>query len=269
MKPDESGFVSEYAVVRSLYVRRRNCLLLWADFAPLFVGYYLHQMQHAMHPSQEHAALFKDLMAFFTLFIVSRPWNEHHAWTVNVKTPVSVNIFVAGSSLTEDVVGRTFTENVRETDTTMLYAQNICRERDTHTSVVPITSEDAAGWVEEYFRQSEQRQARAFRGQEDDLYYLVVAEPDADFDWLSELSVDDVVHAEENEETKLLETRRFTFRCGCSAEKIAPVLRSMQKDFADELSEQGQLEVSCPRCGVKYTITGEMITGSDTAPDAC
>ncbi len=268
MKPDESSFVSEYAVVQSIFVRHRNCLLLRADFAPLFVGYYLHRMQHAMHPSDESAEDFKELMAYFTLFMVSRPWNEHHAWTVNVKAPKSVNIFVGGSSLTEDVVGRVFTEDVRETDVTMLYAQNICRDRETHTSVVPVTSEGAAGWTEEYFRRSEQRQARAFRGQGDD-FYLVVAEPDADFDWLSELTVDDVVHTEEKEETKLLETRRFTFRCGCSAEKIAPVLHAMQKDFADELSEQGQLEVSCPRCGVKYTITGEMITGNDTAPDAC
>lgn len=257
-KIDDSDIVSEYTVVRSFYVRHRNCLLLQAEFSPLFVGFYLHQMQHDLHPSPEHAELFKHLLAFFTLFLVSRPWNEHHAWTVNVKAPQSVNLFVAGSSLSEDVVGRIFTENVRETDTTLLYAQDSCQNRDTHTSVIPLSGEYVSTWVEEFFRRSEQRQARAFCG-EGDVFYLVVAEPNADFDWLSELLNSDVVHVTQTEESKLLETRRFTFRCGCSVAKITPVLHALKRDFADVLSEQGYLDVSCPRCGVKYTITTDML----------
>ncbi len=257
-KPDDSDIVSEYTVVQSFYVRHRNCLLLQAEFSPLFVGFYLHQMQHDLHPSPEHAELFKHLLAFFTLFLVSRPWNEHHAWTINVKTPQSVNLFVAGSSLSEDVVGRIFTEDVRETDTTLLYAQNSCPERDTHTSVIPLSTEHVSTWVEEFFRKSEQRHARAFCGEGDD-FYLVVAEPNADYDWLSELILSDVEQVVQTEGTKLLETRRFTFRCGCSAAKIISILHALEKDFADILSEQGYLDVSCPRCGVSYTITTDML----------
>lgn len=267
-QPDSGQFVAEYAMVQSIFVRQKNCLLLRADFSPLFVGYYLHLMQHALHPPQEKVETFKQLLAFFTLYVVSRPWNEHHAWTLNVKEPEKANYFLAGSSLTQDVVGRIFTEDVRDTDVTMLYAQNICRDRETHTSVIPLNADTPSAWVEEFFRSSEQRQARAFVG-EGDIFYLLTAEPDADYDWLHELTAGRVAHIEDEEETKLLETRRFTYRCGCSAERIIPVVRAMMKDFADVLSEQGKLEVSCPRCGASYTITRDMVSEQGSAPDTC
>ena len=185
-----------------------------------------------------------------------------------MKPPQKVNYFVVGSSHTQDVVGRIFTDNVRETDMTMLYAQNICRERETHTSVIPLSSDSPAAWVEEFFRVSEQHPARAFAGH-GDFFYLITAEPDADYDWLNELTIDRVEQIEQEEQTKLLETRDFTYRCGCSAERIIPVVRAMTKDFADMLSEQGALEASCPRCGVSYTITREMVKGSGNTQDIC
>lgn len=266
LQPDDSQFVAEYTTVRSYYVHRRNCLLLRADFSPLFVGYYLHLMQHGLHNNEQEDTFFKQLLAFFTLYVVSRPWKEHHAWTLNVKHPTTANYFVAGSSLTEDVVGRVFTEDVREPETDMLYAQNMCAGRDVHTSVVPLPPGGVATKVETYYRLSEQRTARAFVGEGDE-YALVTAQPGADYDWLAELQVEQLRDLESTADVKLLETRRFTFRCGCTPERILPVIRAMRKDFADELSEQGKLEVSCPRCGVVYTITPEMIGGSDTETD--
>ena len=267
-QPDNSQFVTEYATVQSIFIRRRNCLLLRGDFTPLFVGYYLHLMQHGLHNAAEEDTLLKQLLAYFTLYIVSRPWKEHHAWTFNVPGAHPANYFVAGSSLTEDVVGRVFTENVREGETSMLYAQNISADRDTQTSVIPLSGTDVARWVEDFFQRSEQRQARAFwcRGDE---YALVTAEPGADFDWLTELTTEQVAGIDGTEETRQLETRRFTFRCGCSVERILPTIRAMQKDFADLLSEQGSVRVSCPRCGAQYDITTEMLAGPNADPDHC
>lgn len=265
---DDSQFVAEFTTVQSEFVRGRNCLLLKADFAPLFVDYYLHLMQHALRPGKTEDGVFKHLLAFFTLHLVSRPWQEHHAWTFHVKAPTPANYFVAGSSITEDVVGRIFTENVRETDSNILYAQTIAKHKDVQTSVIPLSGDAPAEWVEEFYRQSEQRPARAFWLGGDE-YALIAAQPGADFDWLSELDAEQVRHIGEVEEIKLLETRRFTFRCGCTPERILPTLRAMQKDFADILAEQGYLEASCPRCGVQYRITPEMLAGNDTAPDAC
>lgn len=265
--PDTSQFTADFSTVLSIFVRQRNCLLLKADFSPLFVGYYLHLMQHGMHNAPIEDSLFKDLLAYFTLHLVSRPWKEHHAWTFNIKSPSLANYFITGSSLTEDAVGRVFTDDVREPDTNILYAQNISRNRDTQTSVIPLAGDTASAWVEEFYRQSEQRPARAFHCGED-TYALIVAEPGADFDWLNELTTDDVVHMTEHEQLKQLETRRFTFRCGCTAERILPTIRAMQKDFADIISEQGKLEVSCPRCGAIYIITPDMLSRESDLPDS-
>ena len=267
-QPDDSRFVEEFTTVQSIFIRQRNCLMLKADFSSLYVGYYLHLMQHGLRNAEKEDGIFKELLAYFTLHLVSRPWQEHHAWTFNVNTPVLANYFVAGSSLTEDVVGRVFTEDVRKPEANMLYAQTIARNKEMQTSVIPLAGDTPTGWVEEFYRQSEQRQARAF-DLGGDSYALITAEPGADFDWLSELTAEQVATLEEHEQTKQLETRRFTFRCGCTMERILPTIRAMQKDFADILSEQGYLEVSCPRCGVQYRITPDMLTGNETAPDAC
>ena len=39
---------------------------------------------------------------------------------------------------------------------------------------------------------------------------------------------------------------------------------AMKHDFADLLSEQGFLEISCPRCGATYTVTPEQVQGQDS-----
>ena len=35
----------------------------------------------------------------------------------------------------------------------------------------------------------------------------------------------------------------------------------MKHDFADQLSEQGYIEASCPRCGATYRLTADMVKG--------
>lgn len=250
--------VEEFATVQAIFVRHRNCLLLRADFSPIFVDYYLNLMQHNNRNAEAEDTMFKRILAFFTLHLVSRPWQEYHAWTFNIKSPMLANYFVSGSSLTEDVVGRVFTEGVREPEKNMLFAQNLRTGKEPQTSVINIAGEDVIGWVEEFYRQSEQRQARAFE-LEGDTYALLTAQPGADHDWLSELTAQDILEIAEKEETKLLETRKFRFRCGCTVEKILPTLRAMKQDFADLLSEQGFLEASCPRCGAKYKVTADML----------
>lgn len=140
----------------------------------------------------------------------------------------------------------------------MLYAQNIRQGKEPQTSVITLEGTRVEDWVECFYRQSEQRTARAF-DLGNDQYALLTAQPDADHDWLSELTAQEVATIADTEETKCLETRRFQFRCGCTIEKLLPVIRSLKKDFADELSEQGYIEASCPRCGAAYKVTADMV----------
>lgn len=258
MPEQNENAVEEFTSVQSLFVRGRNCLLLQADFSPLFVGYYLHLMQYGLRNAEREDSVLKQLLAYFTLHLVSRPWQEYHAWTLNVLEPGAASYFVCGSSLTEDVTGHVFTEGIREPECNMLYAQNLRPNKDPQTSVITIPGADVAGWVESFYRQSEQRAARAFMT-EGDTFALLTAQPDADLGWLESLTAEDVSAISRTEETKLLETRKFRFHCGCSPEKILPTVRAMRKDFADVLSEQGFLTISCPRCGASYNVTAEQL----------
>ncbi len=253
--------VEESVKVESIFVRHRNCLLLTADFSPIYVDYYLHLMQQHMRHEECEDSLFKGVLAYFTLHLVSRPWREYHAWTLNLCSPMEANIFVSGSSLSADVIGRIFTKDVRVPDQNMLFAQAIRGQQDPQTSAIAIKGTSPESWVESFYRQSEQRLARAlYLG--GDRYALVAAQPDADHDWLDALtseSVLEIVDGTSSEETKLLETRRFSFRCGCTVEKILPTLRAMSGEFADLLAEKGYIDANCPRCGATHRVTAEML----------
>ncbi len=270
MPEENTQPVAEFATVQSIFVRHRNCLLLRADFSPLFVDYFLNLMQHGRRNPAREEGVFRQLLAFITLPQDSRPGKEYHAWTLNLreegegenKKPMAANFFVSGSSLSEDVVGRIFTEDVKVPEQNMLFAQSLVPGKEPQTSVIVLHGNTVIDWVEDFYRQSEQRQARAFE-LEGDTYALVAAQPDADHDWLSELTAEEMKEIDSKEETKVLETRRFYFRCGCTLEKILPTIRAMKHDFADLLSEQGYLEVSCPRCGAAYTVTPDMLTAPD------
>lgn len=79
-------------------------------------------MQYGLRNEELYDSLLKELMAYFTLYMVARPWAEQHAWTVNLRTPAVANLFVTGSSLTESVVGRVFTQDIKEPEENTLYS---------------------------------------------------------------------------------------------------------------------------------------------------
>lgn len=263
---ENASAVAEYTTVQAIFVRQRNCLLLRADFAPMYVDYYLHLMQHGLRNAETEDSMMKKLLGCFTLHLVSRPWQEYHAWTFNTCTPSKANYFMSGSSVDEEVIGRAFTEGVREAEVNMLFAQNLRHNKEPQTSVITLPGDTVEEWVEAYYRQSEQRMARVFDLGNDHLV-LIAAQPGADHDWLEALTVEDVAKIDSVERTKLLETRKFHFRCGCTVEKILPIVTAMRHEVADQISEQGYVEASCPRCGAAYRITGDMLKSQDHEPD--
>ena len=103
----------EFTTIESIFVRKRNALVLRGQFTPIYTDYYLHLMQHGIRHSAELDQMLKDSLAVFTLHLVARPWAETIAWTLNLRAP-RVNLFVTGDSLSESVTGRIFTEDVRE-----------------------------------------------------------------------------------------------------------------------------------------------------------
>jgi molecular chaperone Hsp33 len=253
----EDYSVEEFTKVESIFVRYRNVLMIRAQFTPIYTGYYLHLMEQKLRHKGELDQKLKDLMAVLMLHLVARPWAETIAWTVNLRAP-RVNLFVTGSSTLENITGHLFTENVREPDRNVLYSQTLVKDTEGRKSHVELDTEDPVKWIETYYMQSEQRPARAFR-LDDENFVLLAAQPDADLEWLEKLTEEDVSKITDTEETKVLETRKFRFQCGCSVEKILPALRSW-KDRKDELFQgDPAIEASCPRCGAKHLVTPDML----------
>lgn len=244
--------VADFTKVESIFVRHRNCLLVRGQFTPVFTDYYLHLMEHKLRYEEKMDAKLKDLLAVLTLHLTARPWAETIAWTVNLRAP-RVNYFATGSSTFESITGRLFTKEIREPDRNLLYSQTSVAGHEPRTTTVDVETNDPIDWVEHYYQQSEQRPARCFH-LGDENYALVAAQPDYDEGWFAELDAEKVVGITESEPTKVLETRKFRFNCGCSKERILPTLASW-RDRLDELfHDEDKIAVNCPRCGARYQV---------------
>jgi molecular chaperone Hsp33 len=248
----------EFTKIESIFVRHRNALVLRGQFTPIYTDYYLHLMQHGLRYPGELDQMLKDALAMITLHLTARPWAETIAWTANLRAP-RINLFVTGSSLGEAVTGRIFTEDVREPDRNFFYSQTTTVEgNEPRLSTMEVEGRDPIEWVNQFYCQSEQRPARAFR-LEDENFVLIAAQPDCDLEWLEALDEEAVKNLTETEETTLLETRRYRFHCGCTLEKILPVLGGW-RDRPDELFEGADsISIECPRCAAKYSVTRDMI----------
>ena len=258
MSDPTAAATDEFTVVESIHVRHRNALLLRGQFTPIYTDYYLHLMQHGLRNPPDLDQVLKDLLACFTLHLVARPWAESSAWTITLRAP-RVNFFVTGDSRDEAVTGRLFTDDVREHDRNLLYAQTTAPQSpEPRNSTVEITGKDAAAWIEEYYRQSEQRPGRAFR-LADESFALVAAQPDCDLAWLDGLTPEKVAAIESAEETVLLETRRFRFHCGCTLDQILPILGSWRKRPDELFGNADHVNIQCPRCAARYRVTRDMI----------
>jgi molecular chaperone Hsp33 len=239
--------------VRSYFVRQRNALAVRAEFGPLYMDHYLHLMQHSIHLEPEHDQMLKDALAAITLHLTSKPWHEITAWTMNFQEPL-LNLFVTGDSVRENVAGRIFTEDVKESRAGMFVSQVRSRQADTQQSIVKITGDGVFEAVEKFWLQSEQRSARFFRYSEEDIVF-VSAQPQCDEEWLENLDEGWMQEMDEREELSLLETRYYRYDCGCTVERIYPALAPLDEAALDDLfAGEASVSVTCPRCGAAFEV---------------
>lgn len=257
-QPEQIEGIEEYVKIESIYVRHRNVLAVRGHFPPIYTDYYLHLMQHGIRHPGELDQMLKDFLAALTLHLVARPWAETLAWTVNLRAP-RVNVFVTGSSVEEYVTGRLFTDDVREPDRNLFYTQTTSAHlSEPRTSVLEVDDRDPLHWLEQYYEQSEQRPGRIFR-HSDEHFTLVAAQPDYDEEWFNGLDAEAVAAIVETQETKVLETRRFRFHCGCTLDKILPVLGSWKNKPEELFGDAGEITIQCPRCAARYRVTRDML----------
>lgn len=245
--------------VRSYFVRNRNALAVRGNFSELYTDYYLHLMEHGLKNDNEADQLIKDGLAALILYLASRPRNEAVAWTLNWQSPL-LNLFVTGSNRDASITGRIFTgDEVRKRDENLFYSQTTVDGQSNRQSMIEAEEMEMFSIVEAYFRQSEQRPARFFRHREED-FVLVTAQPDCDMDWFDSLDDEAIRSLDEAEELSLLEKRFYRFHCGCSMDRIFPIIGSMGKSTVDDVFDGGEIaKMSCPRCGANYIITREAL----------
>lgn len=248
----------EFTEIESVFVRHRNALLVRGQFTPIYTDYYLHLMQHGLKPPGELDQMLKDMLAMISLHVVARPWSETIAWTANLRAP-RVNLFVTAGSKLEFVTGRVFTEGVREPKHSLFYSQTTAPELpEPKTSTLDIEGKDPIAWTTRFYQQSEQRPGRAFR-LEDEHFALVAAQPDCDLEWLESLDENAVSSITHSEETKILETRRLRFHCGCNVERVLPALSAYKKRLDELFGNRKSIRIQCPRCAAYYEITRDML----------
>jgi molecular chaperone Hsp33 len=247
----------EFTRVESTFVRHRNALLLRADLGPVFTDYFLHLLEQKLRNPPRLDTMLKDLLGCFVLHLVSRPWVETIAWTVNLRAP-RANLFVTGSSTEESVTARIFAEDVREPDQNYFYAQTTAPNlSEPRLSSLIVDDNDPVRWVEQYYMQSEQRPGRAFHigG---DRYALLSAQPGFDQQWFEAATAESITAIDSHEETKLLESRRLRFHCGCNINRILPILGSWREHPEDLFGNDDRIIIQCPRCAARYTVSRDM-----------
>ena len=242
--------------VRTYFVRNRNVLLARSDFGELFVDYYLHLSSNRIKVEPEHDAMFKRALAAFTLHSASRPWNELTAWTINFQQPL-VNLFLTGDNGTGAVTGRVFDENVKEGPDNLFFADVVRANQPKRRSAVTFEGNDPLAAVEKFYAQSEQRGARYFQLGEED-FAMVTEHPDCDVAWLRALTPEQMRVLDQNETLALMERRIYRWHCGCNQKRMMEVLApTMKQDPEGLFGDDPKLEMRCPRCGARHTITRE------------
>lgn len=236
--------------VRSYFVRNRNALLVRGKFDPMYLDYYLHLMQHQLQYEEPGDTMLKEALAAVTLHLCSRPQDEACAWTLNFHEPL-MNLFVTGSTKPGRVTGRIFTEDVRDGGKNLFIAQTTRPDQQPRQSMIEVTTRDVLAAVEEFYTRSEQRLTRIFR-LADEEFVQISAEPDCDEAWLEGLTLEQVIQIGTVEHLTLLETRGYVLECGCSPDRLYPLISRLPQEDIDYVFSDGEAALQCPRCAARY-----------------
>ncbi len=244
--------------VRTSFVRNRQALLARADFGPLYVDYYLHLADQKLRPEPEHDALFKRALAALVLHAATRPWDEMTAWTLHFQEP-RVNLFLTSDNQTGTVTGRVLADNVRDMEGNLFYADVVRGQQPKRRSSIPFTGADPLAAAQAFYARSEQRGARFFQLAEEE-FALLSEHPDCDLAWFSAVTADSVRDLAQTETLAPMETRTYRWHCGCNQTRMLQVLAPAFKEDADGLfGGEEKVEIRCPRCGARHTVTREAL----------
>lgn len=245
-----------FSRIDNSFVRGRHVLLSEADPRPLFSAWKQHRERFSIDLPDPLPDLFRDYLAVFVLHAASHPRNKVLAWTIHLRDP-HCSLFLAADTELSTVTGRVHTESLRREESNLFYQDLVARGKHPHRSIVPFEGNSAKGAIEFFYSQSEQRPGRIFNVAENH-YVLAGAHPDYDIGWFRNLSRASMATIREKETVAPIESRSFKWHCGCSQRKIIDILVNPMRADAEALFEGDEkIQVNCPRCAAKYTVTRE------------
>ena len=142
-----------------------------------------------------------------------------------------------------------------------------------YQGIIELKGDSIANGIEAYFQQSEQLPTRLWLASDDDacagfLLQELPGDENNTPDWehhehlastvteteLLALSVKDLLHRLYHEDdVRLFDSEVFSFRCGCSRERIDSVLLSLGYDEVTQtVQEEGKVAVDCEFCNAHY-----------------
>jgi molecular chaperone Hsp33 len=252
-KPADGGIV-----VTTEFVRHRNALMARAHLTPLYLDYYLHLADQRLTVASEYDGIFKQALAAFILHAASRPRPEMVAWTISLQEP-RLNIFATTDNETGDVIGRVFTENVKEAPRNLFYVETVRGRQPRRRSVIEFSGADVFAAASQFYENSEQRPGRFF-DLGDENFVLLSAHPDCDLEWLRTVETAGVKHLAATETLVRMERRRYRWRCGCDEQRMFQVLAPAMKSDPDRLFDGDEvLRIECPRCAAPYIVSREAL----------
>lgn len=223
-------------------------------FDVLFDDYRRHVVRWESLPAEPLLSKMQALLAATCLHLSCKPRDQFTAWTLNLNSPAA-NLFATGDNQAGTVAGRLITSGVRTELENRLFVES--RRGAQHSeSILSFPLDDIPAIVETYYQRSEQTRVRLFMPDAQE-HLLVFGLPHVDETWLSRL---DARQARQRIEQGLsaVEVRAFRFECGCNAQRMLDVLRSLFGDKMEQLfAGDEQLEVFCPRCGRRWWIARE------------
>lgn len=253
----EPGGVEESTLVESLLLAERNALLVSGDFSAVFMDFYLHLGLAGVILRDGTDEMAKRCLAALALYGATRPRNEALAWTLHFEAEM-LNIFVSADLAAGNLVGRVFAKNVRQGSGNVLYAETAGPRTRMRRSSVDFSGSDALRAAERFFLQSEQRPAKFFY-LGGDKFAALAAQPDCDTEWLESADASEVAGLAASPTRPLLETRCYTFCCGCSPRKIATAIGAALQGKLDEVyGSDSHINVDCPRCGLRHELARDL-----------
>lgn len=242
--------------VERFILRRHDAMLGFGDFGAFFDAYHQHVRKWNLPLDPLGTVMMHQALAGAALQLSFRVVDETTGWTVNIDQPAA-NIFMSGGGPQSTLTGQYFVEDVESTGESRLFVQRSHPKRETTRSVLTVQGIDLFEIFEDYFQRSEQLAVRFVELSSAEMA-AVYALPGADVDWIRGLD-GAAIRELRDEAHEPIESRTFTFACGCDGERMARALVGMYRD-EPEVIFQGDpvIEAKCPRCGTLWAIDRDL-----------